>query len=77
AVELNSAGWRKPVREQYPSEKILGVMKEMGVDITFGSDAHSPEQVGHRLEKLVQLAKKFGWREGVYFKNKRPVKFQL
>jgi histidinol-phosphatase (PHP family) len=77
AVELNSAGWRKPVREQYPSEEILGLMREVGVDITFGSDAHSPDQVGYRLEELVQLAKKFGWREGVYFKNKRPVKFPL
>jgi len=42
AVEINTAGLRKPVREIYPSLSNLKLYAEAGVPLTFGSDAHDP-----------------------------------
>jgi hypothetical protein len=46
AIELNTAGLRKDCREIYPSREILQLAFQTGVPITFGSDAHAPEEVG-------------------------------
>ena len=76
-VELNSSGWRKPVGEPYPSPEIVRRMADLGIPITFGSDAHALEQVGYRLPELVELAKGVGYREAVYFKKLTPYRYPL
>ena len=45
-IELNTAGLRKDCREIYPGREILQRAFQNGVPITFGSDAHAPEEVG-------------------------------
>jgi len=76
AVEINTAGLRKPVKELYPSDEILQMLLEEKIDITFSSDAHSPQQVGFMLEEAIKKAKDLGFESAVYFekKNKRVVK---
>jgi len=76
AVELNTAGLRKPVKELYPGDEILEILLEENIDITFSSDAHSPEQVGFMLKETVQKAKNLGFTQAVYFekRSKRVVK---
>jgi len=76
AVEINTAGLRKPVKELYPSDEILQMLLEEKIDITFSSDAHSPEQVGFMLEDAVKKAKDLGFESAVYFekKSKKVVK---
>jgi len=76
AVELNTAGLRKPVKELYPGDEILEMLLEESIDITFSSDAHSPEQVGYMLKETVQKAKNLGFSQAVYFekRSKRVVK---
>jgi len=69
-VEINPAGLRKPIGEQYPSRNLLEMVYNMGIDITFGSDAHSVEQVGFGYEEVVQLAKEIGFERVVVFKNR-------
>jgi histidinol-phosphatase (PHP family) len=63
AVELNTAGLRKACREIYPSPSILQMARERGVPITFGSDAHTPEEVGAGFQQAIQLARSVGYRE--------------
>ena len=46
AVEVNTAGLRKPVGELYPHADLLVACREAGVPATLGSDAHAPEEVG-------------------------------
>ena len=70
-IEINSAGIRKKVNEPYPSIDILKKIKDLDIDITFSSDAHSIEQVGMNLKKMYNLAKKIGFKKAVYFKNKQ------
>ena len=73
AVELNTAGLRKNCREIYPSRQILDLAYQKGVPITFGSDAHAPEEVGMNFTEARQLAKDAGYREHLCFdqRNRR------
>jgi histidinol-phosphatase (PHP family) len=59
-VEINTAGLRKPVREIYPSVKILEIIKEMNIPLTLGSDSHKPDDVGRDFDLAVELVKKYG-----------------
>jgi histidinol-phosphatase (PHP family) len=52
AIEINTAGWRKPVGEQYPALDILRVAKELGLPITISSDAHSYAQIAEDYVRL-------------------------
>jgi len=69
-IELNAAGYRKPIAEAYPCEEILNYMYELRIPITFGSDAHAPEQVGLNSQKLIDLARKVGYKECVVFRKR-------
>jgi histidinol-phosphatase (PHP family) len=63
AVEINTAGLRKPVEEVYPSADILRRLGRAGIPITFGSDAHQPEDVGRDFALAVELARSVGYTE--------------
>ena len=52
AAELSSAGWRKPVGEQYPALPLLERFAARGVPFTTASDAHRREQVADRAAAL-------------------------
>lgn len=71
AIEINTAGLRKDCREMYPSPAILKMAAETGVLLTFGSDAHAPEEVGMDFEAAVALAKSAGYRESCRFTQRR------
>jgi len=62
-VEVNTAGLRKPVSEIYPSLSFLHILKENHVPVTFGSDAHSPKEVGWEILKAYEWAKSAGYSE--------------
>jgi histidinol-phosphatase (PHP family) len=63
AIELNTAGLRKDCKEIYPSREILQLAFNKGVAITFGSDAHAPEEVGLNFAEAIQLARAVGYTE--------------
>ena len=65
AIELNTAGLRKDCREIYPSRQILELAFAKGVTITFGSDAHAPEEVGMNFQEAVRLAHDVGFKESL------------
>lgn len=69
-VEINAAGLRKPAREQYPSAPLLEMLAEHDIPITFGSDAHAPEQIGFSKEAMQTLAKSFGYKKCATFQNR-------
>ena len=61
AIELNTAGLRKECKEIYPSPAILAMAQREGVAITFGSDAHAPEEIGLNFAEAVDLARSAGY----------------
>jgi histidinol-phosphatase (PHP family) len=77
AIELNTAGLRKDCREIYPSRQILELAFQKGVPITFGSDAHAPEEVGMNFAEAIQFARSVGYKKSCRFtqRKRRTVKF--
>ena len=63
SVECSSAGWSKPVREQYPAEGFLDRLVARGVTFTTASDAHRLERVGERAGDLAELLERRGIHE--------------
>jgi histidinol-phosphatase (PHP family) len=60
AVEINTSGLRKPVKEVYPNEQILKILHEYRIPLALGSDAHSPKDVGKDFDIAKQLIHKYG-----------------
>ena len=60
AVEVNTSGLRKPVKEVYPSEQILRILHEYKIPLALGSDAHSPDEIGRDFDVAKQLIEKYG-----------------
>ena len=69
-LEINPAGLRKPINETYPSKQLLEMAYEMGIKITFGSDAHNVEQIGFKYDEVLNLAKEIGFKECVSFEKR-------
>ena len=70
-IEINGAGFRKPVKESYPSMSLLKQAYELNIPITFASDAHTPEQVSLFSHESIQLAKDVGYKEYAIFKKRK------
>jgi len=70
-VEINTAGFDKPVGEQYASEDFIRGCFAAGVPILFGSDAHAPSEVGRHFGRAVALAKAAGYSSYAYFQGRR------
>ena len=55
SVECSSAGWAKPINEQYPALGFLDRLVAQGVTFTTASDAHRLNRVGDRVGDLADL----------------------
>jgi len=71
AVEVNTGGLRKPVGEAYPHPTLLAALCAAGVPVTFGSDAHAPEEVAHQLGLACGLMRDAGYSEFVKYDGRR------
>jgi histidinol-phosphatase (PHP family) len=76
AAEVSSAGWRKPVGEQYPAAGLLERLVAAGVPLTTASDAHRLEEVADRSGDLRLLLDRLGVVELQAYRGRapRPVK---
>jgi histidinol-phosphatase (PHP family) len=70
AVELSTAGWRKPVGEQYPAVPFLEMLVDAGCPLALSSDAHTAEQLGFEYERAVELLEKAGVSEIAVFERR-------
>ncbi|WP_280769598.1 histidinol-phosphatase HisJ family protein [Salipaludibacillus daqingensis] len=69
AVELNTSGIRK-CGEIFPSTNFLSLLHDRGVPFTFGSDAHSPEELSHGWKEALAELKQLGVTELATFENR-------
>ncbi len=53
AMEMSTAGLRKPVGELYPGRALLAMAVDAGLPIALSSDAHVPAQLGFRYDDAV------------------------
>jgi len=71
AIELSTAGWRKPVDELYPSDDIIRLAMEKQIRFTTASDAHSHVQLGESYERLAAKMEELGVGEVCVFDHHR------
>src|SRR5437660_4492579 len=75
AIELSTAGWRKPVNELYPGDRVIELAIEKGISFTTASDAHSHVQLAENFDRLAGKMAILGLREVcVYDKHKREMR---
>lgn len=60
AVEVSTAGLRKPVGEIYPAQALAEMCVEAGAEFALSSDAHTPDQVGFAYEEATEFLKGVG-----------------
>jgi histidinol-phosphatase (PHP family) len=75
AIELSTAGWRKPVNELYPSDEIIRLARARGIPFTIASDAHSWAQLGDKYDGLAQTIARLGVTQiAIYRKHERVMR---
>ncbi len=71
AVEVSTAGLRKPVGEIYPDRAFLEMIVDAGNPIALSSDAHKPDHLGHGYEHALELLSDLGVGELCVFEGRR------
>jgi histidinol-phosphatase (PHP family) len=71
AVEVSSAGLRKPVGEIYPAPEFLKLFHLAGVPITLASDAHVAGDCGRDMDVVIKAARAAGYDTHLEFVERR------
>lgn len=71
AVEVSTAGLRKPVGEIYPDRAFLEMVADAGNPVALSSDAHTPDILGHEYERAVELLADVGITELAVFEGRQ------
>jgi histidinol-phosphatase (PHP family) len=71
AVEVSTAGLRKPVGELYPARELAEMCVEAGAAFALSSDAHLPAQVGFEYDRAVEFLDAIGVGEICVFEQRR------
>ena len=66
-MEVSSAGLRQPFAEAYPCPEIMELAADTGVEISFGSDAHTAADVAGNFAALAAYARSFGYTQSAMF----------
>jgi histidinol-phosphatase (PHP family) len=77
AVEVSTAGLRKPVGEIYPSEGLLRAFARRGVPITTAADAHEDHLVGEDFDRALELVRRVGYDTVSVFDRRKRRQAQL
>jgi histidinol-phosphatase (PHP family) len=70
AVEVSTAGLRKPVGELYPSRAFGEMCVDAGAAFALSSDAHLPEHVGYEYSRALDLLRDLGVGEVCVFEGR-------
>jgi histidinol-phosphatase (PHP family) len=60
AIEVSTAGLRKPVGEIYPARAFLEMCLEAGRPIALSSDAHNPNDLAYRYDEALEYLESLG-----------------
>ncbi|MDD5548913.1 MAG: histidinol-phosphatase [Sulfurovaceae bacterium] len=69
-IEVNAAGFRKPIGEPYPSKNLLETIYELEIPITFASDAHEIDQIGFKYDEILTIVKNIGFKKIMVFSQR-------
>lgn len=70
AIEVSTAGLRKPVGEIYPAPALLDMCLEAGCPVALSSDAHVPGDLAFRYDRALELLESAGVSEIAVFERR-------
>ncbi len=70
AVEISTAGLRKPIGEIYPATDFAEMCVEAGATFALSSDAHVPEDVGYGYDAALAALERWGVDELAVFEGR-------
>lgn len=70
AIEVSTAGLRKPIGEIYPAPRILREVRKRGIPISLSSDCHDPSEVAYGFDELVPQLSAAGFGELAVFERR-------
>jgi histidinol-phosphatase (PHP family) len=70
AIEVSTAGLRKPVGEIYPARPFLEMCLEVGRPVALSSDAHVPDDLAYRYEEALEYLDALGIDEIAVFEGR-------
>ena len=70
-IEINTAGFRKEIKEQYPSFEILKKMYELDIPVLLGSDAHAPNELAFEFKKIINQLRNIGYAQLASFDKRK------
>ena len=71
AMELNTSGMNKALPEMNPGPKVLSAIRERGIPIVLGADAHRPARVADRYDEALHLLSDLGFESVSYFVDRQ------
>ncbi|MFM8337701.1 MAG: histidinol-phosphatase [Opitutaceae bacterium] len=71
AMELNTSGLLKSVPEMNPGPRMLGMIRERGIPVVLGADAHRPSRVADRYEEALRMLADLGFCTVSFFLGRR------
>ena len=77
AMEVSSAGLRKPFHEPYPGPAIMRLAADLGLTISFGSDAHNIQDTGSHFDTLAEYAASYGFARSRICIGRQPMELDF
>ena len=71
AMELNTSGLNKALAEMNPGPRMLEMIRDRGIPVVLGADAHRPARVADRYEDALRLLADLGFRTVSLFLERR------
>jgi histidinol-phosphatase (PHP family) len=71
AVEVSTAGLRKPIAELYPATAFLEMIVDAGNPIALSSDAHVPDQIAAGYDQALEVLERVGVTQLAVFERRR------
>lgn len=71
AMELNTSGMNKALPEMNPGPRMLALMRERGIPVVLGADAHRPARVGDRFGEALQQLEEIGFERVSFFLDRQ------
>ena len=75
AMELNTSGLNKKIKEMNPFPDMLIEMDKRDIPVVLGSDSHEPKRVAADFEQALYLLQECGFQDVLYFleRKRQPV----
>ncbi|MGV9168680.1 MAG: histidinol-phosphatase HisJ family protein [Promethearchaeia archaeon] len=76
--EINTSSFRTGLDDTMPTKEFIQCLHDEGVEIVIvGSDAHSPEYVGYRIDAALRILRDCGFEAVTIFRQREPFQIQV